>query len=800
MEEFRRRLAQDPRIQPVPVGGNKGRTVPPAPISIASSTTSSDTDTRQKPSTVYTVPDSSEDEQQAGNKGTANAHLQRPKTKSADVNSLAHVRTGPAQPIHIPSNADLTHKNYSRAANHWETSNAFAETPYEPLKTGVEAEKDLQDLLQQSFDGKEDGEGARNEVDMSQAVVEGFSEGIRLLPHQVAGRVWMTQRESDKKCGGILADDMGLGKTIQTLTRIVEGRPRKSDADDGWAATTLVVCPVSLVSQWASEISKMAKKLTVIEHHGPSRTTNPEALKRAHVVITSYAIVASEYGVFDPKVKDESKNKNKKGSSSKAESSSDSDSEADHFGRTLEKKKKSATASGKKKDALFRVKWWRIVLDEAHNIKNRNTKAAQACCSLEGKHRWCLTGTPLQNNVEELFSLIKFLRVKPLNDWQTFNEQINKPVKSGRSVRAMKRLHVVLRAIMLRRRKTDIINGKPLIELPERHLSIVPCDFDEDERQFYFTLENKIDEAMKKFVKNDEVMKNYTNVMVLLLRLRQACNHPSLVSKDYNTDREAIESRPAPKDDQEDEDLTTMFQQLVVSKGKKCQLCQDELTTENIAKDGDHCNDCLELARKARRKSQAVNKDLNLPPDSAKIRKLLELLKEINAREDEEGELAGEKTIVFSQFTSMLDLIQPFLKDAGIAFVRYDGSMSKDKREVSLDQIKNNKRIKVILISFKAGSTGLNLTACNNVVLVDMWWNPALEDQAFDRAHRLGQTRDVNIYKLTIEKTVEERILALQESKRALATAALGGDKIKNLKLGLEDLMALFRPGREDDD
>jgi SNF2 family DNA or RNA helicase len=122
---------------------------------------------------------------------------------------------------------------------------------------------------------------------------------------------------------------------------------------------------------------------------------DPEALKRAHVVITSYAIVASEYGVFDPKVKDESKNKKKKGSSSKAESSSDSDSEADHFGRTLEKKKKSATASGKKRDALFRVKWWRIVLDEAHNIKNRNTKAAQACCSLEGKHRWCLTGTPL---------------------------------------------------------------------------------------------------------------------------------------------------------------------------------------------------------------------------------------------------------------------------------------------------------------------------------------------------------------------------------------------------------------------
>ncbi|SRR5712692_1685453 len=127
---------------------------------------------------------------------------------------------------------------------------------------------------------------------------------------------------------------------------------------------------------------------------GAYSSPDPEVLKRAHVVITSYAIVSSEHGVFNPAVKDESKKKNKKGSSSKAESSSDSDSEADHFGRTLGNKKKSAT-SGKRKDALFRVKWWRIVLDEAHNIKNRNTKAAQGCCALEGKYRWCLTGTPL---------------------------------------------------------------------------------------------------------------------------------------------------------------------------------------------------------------------------------------------------------------------------------------------------------------------------------------------------------------------------------------------------------------------
>ncbi|KAH9064612.1 SNF2 family N-terminal domain-containing protein [Lactarius vividus] len=782
MEDLRRRLAQDASLYPRSSNGDKARAVS-QPISIASSTTSG---SQPKKTTVYSVSDSSDDE------------------RSAEPKPIPHTRPGPAQPIRIPSNGDFPRNHYVNKADQWEgtpTLNGPLGFSYEPRKTSAEAEKDLQDLLQQSFDGKEDGQSAHDDIDMSQAVVDGFREGIRLLPHQIIGRTWMAERESGKKHGGILADDMGLGKTIQTLTRIVDGRPRKSDGEDGWAATTLVVCPVSLVSQWASEISKMAKKLTVIEHHGASRATNPETLRRAHIVVTSYAIVASEYAASNPEAKDESKAKKTNNTQKqKDESRSDSGSDAEHFGRTLASKKKSTSAKGKKKDALFNVKWWRIVLDEAHNIKNRSTKAAQACCALEGKYRWCLTGTPLQNNVEELYSLLKFLRVKPLNDWQTFNEQINKPVKSGRSVIAMKRLHVVLRAVMLRRHKTDVLNGKPLIELPERHLSIVPCEFDEDEREFYFALENKIDEAMQKFVKNDEVMKNYTNVMVLLLRLRQACNHPSLVSKDYNTDREAIESRPAPKDGDEDEELTTMFQELGVSKGKKCQLCQDELTSENISKDGNHCQGCVDLTRRVNRKSQSKAKDSNLPPDSAKIRKLLKLLEEIDAREDEDGELTEEKTIVFSQFTSMLDLIELFLKDAGISFVRYDGSMSKDKREASLDQIKNNKRIKVILISFKAGSTGLNLTACNNVILVDMWWNPALEDQAFDRAHRLGQTRDVHIYKLTIENTVEQRILALQDGKRALATAALSGDRIKNLKLGLDDLMALFRPGREYND
>ncbi|KAG2134132.1 SNF2 family N-terminal domain-containing protein [Suillus clintonianus] len=684
-------------------------------------------------------------------------------------------RTQVPAPIHVPSNRDILPgpSNPTIDAAH----QAYV---YEPRMSATETEKALRALVEDSITPDD------VEINMEEAIVEGFQDGITLLPHQVLGRAWMRDKETDKKRGGILADDMGLGKTIQTLTRIVDGRAKKSDKADGWAATTLVVCPVALVSQWASEITKMAVGLRVIEHHGQSRTTDPLKLKAAHVVVTSYSIVASEYATFAPPAKDESKSKSK---SKKASSQSDSGSDSDD----VVTKKKPGRAKGK--DALFRVKWFRIVLDEAHNIKNRNTKAAIACCELEGKFRWCLTGTPMQNTVDELFSLLKFLRVRPLNDWQNFNEQIAQPIKAGRPVRALKRLHVVLQSIMLRRTKDFVLNGKPIISLPARHLSVVQCKFDSDEQAFYNTLSQRMTNELDKLVQANEASKNYTHVLLMLLRLRQACNHPSLVYKDYRIDNEAAEPRPA-KNDEADEDadeLAALLGQMGVSNGKKCQLCQTNLDSS----DSEHCPDCEPIAAKARRRSVAAPtaRDPNLPPDSAKIRKLLEILRDIDERSE-----SAEKTIIFSQFTSMLNLIEPFLTAEGIKYARYDGSMTKDKREASLEKIRSSKSTRCILISFKAGSTGLNLTCCNNVILVDMWWNPALEDQAFDRAHRYGQKRDVNIFKLTIPETVETRILELQEKKRELTKAALSGEKMKNMKLGMDDLLALFRPGAHHDD
>lgn len=699
-------------------------------------------------------------------------------------------RTSVPAPIEVPTRKVQPHPFDSNGGNHTREDEATNETIIlpeyqgmsDPRMSSAETEKALRALVEDSINTTEDVE-----VDMEESVVKGFQEGVVLLPHQVLGRVWMRERESGKKRGGILADDMGLGKTIQTLARIVEGRPKKSDKEEGWSPSTLVICPVSLVSQWASEIKKMTENLIVIEHHGQSRTTDPYKLQKAHVVITSYTTVASEHASFAPNAKDESsKSKSKKSAkSSGARANSDSDS-SDGFTRKLN----TRTTAGKTKDALFRVKWFRIVLDEAHNIKNRKTKSAIACCDLQAKFRWCLTGTPMQNSVEELYSLLKFLRIQPLNEWHTFDEQIAKPLKSGRAGRAMKRLHVVLKAIMLRRTKSQTLNGRPLLELPGRNLDLIECQFDPAEKEFYVRLQDRMTSEVNKLV-NENANVNYTHVLVLLLRLRQACNHPSLVSKDYRIDKDAAEPQPA-KDDDDAEDMTAMFGQMGVSNGKKCQLCQTSLPPGD---DSNHCSECISLAAA----SHPNPNHSHLPPDSAKIRKILEILKDIDKRSD-----GAEKTIIFSQFTSMLNLIEPFLDAEGIKHVRYDGSMSKDKREASLEKIRSSKSTQCILISFKAGSTGLNLTTCNNVILVDMWWNPALEDQAYDRAHRLGQTRDVNIYKLTIPETVETRILQLQDTKRQLAAAALSGDKMKNMKLKMDDLLALFRgfggPGEDDDD
>ncbi|KAJ9122037.1 hypothetical protein QFC24_004264 [Naganishia onofrii] len=617
--------------------------------------------------------------------------------------------------------------------------------------SNMEADEHMRELLSGAVgDGEEETEGMEEGEDM----VDGFAKGIRLMPHQVRGVKWMRNRERNKRYGGILADDMGLGKTVQALARIVEGIATASEIKAGYKGGTLIVAPLAVMEQWAKEAkTKTAPgRLKVTTHHGAGRTREPAKLEKFDVVITTFQTLASEHGAKTSFAASRSSDKTGQ------LSTSDSESDGDRFGKTAARRKPPVKKGAKKvggASALFGVKWLRIIIDEAQNIKNRNTKAAKAAVALQAKYRWCLTGTPIQNNVEELFSLFQFLRARPLDDWQLFRERILAPVKEGRTKLAMKRLHAVLKAIMLRRTKDATIDGKPILNLPARKVEIVQCFFDPAERDFYDAFEKKQELT-------------------------------------FNKDKDAIDLRPAPKnDEQEADDLAALLGGIGLEGAKqaKCDMCFSPLFDSKQR----HCSDCEPIARKARAQSEDYDSS-GLPPSSAKIRMMMKLLHSTDTRSG-----GKEKTIIFSQFTSFLNLIEPFLRREGVKYVRYDGSMTNDKRQVALEAIKNDPRVKVILISFKAGSTGLNLTCCNNVILLDLWWNPALEDQAFDRAHRLGQKLDVNIFKLTIHESVEDRILTLQNMKRELAAAALSGQGTKNMKLTLNDMIDLFRRNHRHD-
>lgn len=568
--------------------------------------------------------------------------------------------------------------------------------------------------------------------DAQGVVVNGLRQTVVLWDHQKAGVAWMRRRERGGKSGGIVADEMGLGKTILGIARIVDGHPTSIDCARGWAQATLIVCPVSLIGQWESEIKKFALGVKVVKHHGSSRGSDPLTLRDSHVVITSYATVASEYAAV-------------------------------------------CANSGSRKSALFRVKWWRIILDEAHLIRNWAAKSAEACFNVVGKYRWCFTGTPIQNRVEDLYSMFKFLKVEPLGDLQEFRNYILKPIKGGQVTLAIERLQVVLSAVMLRRRK-DVVRNDAL-RLPDRHVHVVQCQFDEGERGLYRILEGCLRSKVEDWVKQGSVKTRFACVLEMLLRLRQACDHPMLVRRSgvVNEDLSASSSTDSLGGlSQYIEDLNAEL--------------DDLLTRLHLEANEDDDETEVYQCTKPAKSSSGQSGICNVPSPSAKMRQLVELLLKINADSAGRG-----KTIIFSHFTSMLDLVQQFLSAEGFILARYDGSMSPSERERNLRYIENDMNVKCILVSIKAGGIGLNFTACNNVILLEPWWNPAVEEQAFDRVHRIGQVLPVNIYKLVVQDSVEERMLELQNKKRKIADTTLGSNAMSDVTLDIEDVRCLFQ-------
>jgi SNF2 family DNA or RNA helicase len=702
-----------------------------------------------------------------------------------------------------------------------------------PALTAEEREQQLQDMLNSMVLPPELGD-----IDLEKASrIDGLK--CKLLPHQVAGYLWLKGRESGKYKGGILADDMGVGKTVQMLALIVGNAPHVADTtidkiryeeeqkkknkkkvlrdetdDDHSVKTeklelkskaTLIVAPLAVIRQWEREIKEKTNAgLRVMVHHGPSRVKTAAQLAKYDVIITTYSTVASEWnnatGMEKPKKK-EAKNGRKKNavvdSSEEDEDRSriqydSNDSSDDDSAKKVYRPQRKTTPPA----PLFDVDWMRVVLDEAQNIKNHRTKASMACAALARRtlSKWCLSGTPIQNEALEMFSLIRFLAIPPFNEYAHFREKISDPLKSTNQNRVnwgMKRLCAVLTTIMLRRTKDTVHEGKPIIILPKRHVNVLTSDFDDHkERAFYKDLEDQVKRNLEDAEDSGKRI-NHMVTLLMLLRLRQACSHPALVNRSVRVDAGAANGSSSVEKsntgaegaaDDDDDGLTELLAGLSVAT-KRCDRCQIDLSREESANGATYCPECrIKTTREE-------NKSWN-GKSSTKIRTMLRILDKVrNENED-------EKAIVFSQFTSFLDLLQPFLDRAGHRYVRYDGSMRPDERERALDSIRSDPKVRLILISFKAGNVGLNLTCCSHVILMDLWWNPMLEAQSIDRAHRLGQQRDVHVYKLVIKDSVEERILALQDKKRALAEAALEGSKLsKANKLDRKELMYLFSGG-----
>ncbi len=402
----------------------------------------------------------------------------------------------------------------------------------------------------------------------------------------------------------------------------------------------LVVAPTSVIRNWESEAKRFTPSLSVNVYHGPTR-----ALDDSDITLTTYALLRLDL------------------------------------------------------EQLREREWTYAVLDEAQAIKNPSSQTARSACLLRAKHRLALTGTPVENRLEELWSLFRFLMPGLLGSLEAFRERFSRPIETG-SQRARKALRARVRPYVLRRMKRQVAT-----ELPPLTEQVVRCSMGEEQRKVYDTVRLAAREDVQRALADKTGGQAALQVLEALLRMRQACCDPALLPGDIG---------------------------------------------DGVA--------------------------------AAKLDRLEDLLVEVV--------LEDHKALVFSQWTGLLDRVELRLKKLGIDWVRLDGS-TRDRQKV-IDRFQSDDGPPVFLLSLKAGGTGLNLTAADYVVHLDPWWNPAVEQQATDRAHRIGQDKPVVSYKLIAEQTVEERILELQATKKDLADAAIGTDGGFLKSLSANELRGLF--------
>ncbi|KAK9869992.1 hypothetical protein WA026_006091 [Henosepilachna vigintioctopunctata] len=590
---------------------------------------------------------------------------------------------------------------------------------------------------------------------------------VELMSHQKRALAWLEYRESQKPPGGILADDMGLGKTLTMIALILktkshvcednENEDKNESADKKHRkhkGGTLVVCPASLLFQWSGEIDSKLKRglLSYLIYHGPKRESKPKNLAQYDVVITTYSLVMNE---------------------------------------------------SEKNSTLCRVKWKRIILDEAHQIRNHKSLTSLACCELASKYRWALTGTPVHNKELDMYALLKFLRCTPFDDLTVWKRWV-----SDKSVGGGERLHTVISSLMLRRTKGELIENGTLTTLPSRKWESIEITLDTSEmgiyqkilifsqtlfaqflhqkaekNQEYVNLKNPNADPNSEYVKmRQKLLKlnklkevNQHEILVLLLRLRQICCHPSLIINMLHGDEDLGEN-----EHEESEEMNILEQLNKLNLNENESSDNSSLYTLGLSEKGVGIK---EATKSILNPSHPIfSKDRK----SSKIRTIMTMIPNILS--------AGDKIIIVSQWKSYLELIGIHLKDIGAKFLKLDGSVSTSNRKEIISSFNDiNSQFKILLLSLTAGGVGLNLVGANHLFLVDIHWNPQLENQAQDRIYRMGQKKNVFIYKFITKDTIEERIKQLQENKLAISESLMTGSRqIINSKLSLQDLKMLF--------
>ncbi|GJX78641.1 helicase-like transcription factor CHR28, partial [Tanacetum coccineum] len=604
-------------------------------------------------------------------------------------------------------------------------------------------------------------------------------------------------------------------------------------------------------------------RLSVLIYHGTKRTKDPVELSKYDVVLTTYPIVSNEVPIKPL-----------------TEEDYDEDDYFDFYRPDLLSSKKRKLSKELKNGAekrilkssvspLVKVTWFRVVLDEAQIIKNHRTKASRACWGLEAKRRWCLSGTPIQNAINDLYSYFRFLRYDPYEKIQIFRSSIKNLIKTQPEL-GYKNLQAILKTMLLRRTKGTCIDGKPIISLPTKTVRMETLHFTDEERKFYTALEERSRAQFLEYSNAGTLHKNYANILVMLLRLRQACGHPLLVTGTKSTSEleSSLEEAKQLSPEKRKSLLNCLKASLAI-----CGICGDppedavvtpcehvfcnQCILERLSSDDCECpssgckaqlDPSLVFSRSALALSDsdqnmygfsaepldhgssnitvkaephdhgssnvtvksepldyyisndAVNSskiEAEMALKSSKIKCAMEYIQSIvKPRETISssfvgGSVVGEKAIVFSQWTKLLDFLEACLTDSSIGFRRLDGTMSIPERDKAVKDFNRLPEVSVMIMSLKAASLGLNMVAANHVLLLDLWWNPTTEEQAIDRAHRIGQTRPVNVMRLTVEKTVEDRILKLQKKKKQIVACAFGEDE-EGRRLSVNDLRYLF--------